>query len=426
MKSFLRKLKKLIPERSPIRLGWHYVKAFAAALRYRFPARKLTVIGITGTDGKTTTVMMTAHILRSTGKKVGVISTTAFHIGDHIQLNVTQKTSMSPFIVQKKLREMVNGGCTHAVIEVSSHGLVQGRVHHISPKVAAITNTSPEHLDYHKTMERYRKDKGKLFAMLKAKGTKVLNRADETYKEYSTIPSSQTITYGKEGSDLWITDIVSLSNGCHAKLHTDLGGVNDLVLSIPGTFNLENAQCAIACGMALGVPLQASLDALTGFHGVPGRLQRIDEGQRFPVYIDFTVTPEAYRKTLHTLRGMTPEGKRILVLVSSCGNRMPEKRPMIGKIASELADIVVVTSEETYGESHSKIMDEIWSGIDQDAVMAFRVPDRREAIEFILAQAQENDSVALCGMGGVTTMMTEKGQIPWDEAAIAREVLRSL
>ena len=422
--SVLRKIKRLVPERSPLRLGWHYAKAFIAALRYGFPARKHTVIGITGTDGKTTTVMMTAHILRSAGKKSGVISTTAFHIDDRVELNVTQKTSMSPSIVQKKLRQMVNAGCTFAVIEVSSHGLVQGRVHHIYPAVAAITNTSPEHLDYHKTMEQYRRDKGKLFSMLKRKGAKVLNAADETYALYSLIPSSKTIIYGKEGSDLWVTDVASLSSGCHARLHTDLGGVSDLTLSIPGTFNLENAQCAIGCAMAIGIPLETSLDALKSFRGVEGRLQRIDEGQSFNVYVDFTVTPEAYRRTLETLRGMTPPGKRVLVLASSCGNRMPEKRPLIGRITSDLADIVVVTSDETYGEPHGKIMDEIWEGIDQDSAIAFRVPDRREAIEFILAQAQEGDSVALCGMGGVTTMMTAKGQIPWDEAKIARDVLR--
>lgn len=426
MKSLLRRLKRLVPERHPIRLGWHYVKAFAAALRFGFPARKLTVVGITGTDGKTTTVMMIAHILRSSGKRVGVISTTAFHIDDRIELNVTQKTSMSPFIVQKKLRQMVNAGCEFAVVEVSSHGLVQGRVHHIYPAVAAITNTSPEHLDYHKTMEQYRRDKGKLFSMLKGSGTKVLNRVDETFGIYSQIPSSETITYGKEGNDLWITDVASLPDGCRCKLHTNLGGVNNLTLSIPGTFNLENAQCAIGCAMALGIPLESCIDALKGFRGVEGRLQRIDEGQSFNVYVDFTVTPEAYRRTLETLRGMTPAGKRVLVLASSCGNRMPEKRPLIGKIAGDLADVVVVTSDETYGEPHGKIMDEIWAGIDQDDAIAFRVPDRREAIEFILAQAQEGDSVALCGMGGVTTMMTAKGQIPWDEAKIARDVLCSL
>lgn len=426
MKALLRRLKKLIPERSPLRLGWHYAKAFGAALRYGFPARRLTVIGITGTDGKTTTVTMIAHILTQAGRKVGVISTTAFQIAGRIELNVTQKTSMSPFIVQGKLREMADAGCEIAVVEVSSHGLVQGRVHHIFPSVSAITNTSPEHLDYHRTMEQYRRDKGKLFHMLKGKGTKVLNSADETYVLYSSIPSSETITFGKEGSDLWVTDVASLSNGCHSKLHTDLGGVGDLVLCIPGTFNLENAQCAIGCAMALGIPLETCIDALGSFHGVEGRLQRIEEGQPFNVYVDFTVTPGAYRRTLETLRGMTSAGKRVLVLASSCGNRMPEKRPMIGKIVSDLADIVVITSDETYGEPHRKIMDEIWSGIDQDATMSFRVPDRREAIKFILAQAQEGDSVALCGMGGLTTMMTEKGQIPWDEAKITREVLRSL
>ncbi len=426
MRSLLRRLKKFIPERSPVRLSWHYARAFCAAMRYGFPARKLTVIGITGTDGKTTTVTMTAHILRHAGRKTGLISTTAFQIGDQIELNVTQKTSMSPFIVQKQLRRMVDAGCEFAVIEVSSHGLVQGRVHHISPFVAGITNTAEEHLDYHKTMLQYRKDKGKLFHMLKGRGTKVLNGNDETYEMYKDIPSAETIIYNSRESDLWVTDVMNAENGCSAVLHTDLGGTANLTLAIPGIFNIENALCAIGCSLAVGIPLDHCLDALSSFTGVEGRLQEIKEGQNFRVFVDFTVTPQAYEKVLTTLKAMVPRGKRILVMMGSCGNRMPEKRPLLGKICSDIADVVVLTSDETYGESHEKIIDEIWAGVDQSHAMAFKVPDRKEAIMFTLAQAQEGDIVLLAGMAGVTTMMTAEGQIPWDEQMIAREVLRSL
>jgi len=423
--SLLRSLKKIVPERSLLRLAWHNAKAFCAALRYGFPALKLIIIGVTGTDGKTTTVSMIAHILKLTGKKVGMVSTTSFCIGDVVELNVTQKTSMSPFILQKMLRRMVNAGCAFAVIEVSSHGLVQGRVNHIFPRVAAITNTAEEHLDYHKTMEQYRRDKGKLFHMLRGGNIKVLNGNDPTLDEYRSIPSDETIIYGMTSGNYWLTDEVATALGSRALLHTDLGGCVELELSVPGFFNLQNALCAICCASALQIPLDECVQALASFKGVSGRLEEIETGATFRVFIDFTVTPQAYERVLSTLRTI-PGCKRVLVLFGSCGNRMPEKRPLIGKICSDHADVLVVTSDETYGEPHEKIMDELWSGIDQNNAVAFKVPDRREAIEFILAQAMEGDIVLLAGMAGVTTMMTANGQIPWNEGEIAKELLRSI
>jgi UDP-N-acetylmuramoyl-L-alanyl-D-glutamate--2,6-diaminopimelate ligase len=429
MRSFLRPLKRLnalIPKRSPVRLGWHFGKAILAVLRFGFPARHLKVIAVTGTDGKTTTVAMIRHILGSSGKKVGMISTTSFQIGDQIELNVTQKTSVNPFVLQRQLRRMVAAECEYAVIEVSSHGLVQGRVNHIFPDVAAITNISPEHLDYHGTMERYVQDKGRLFSLLNGKGAKVLNGLDPSFHPFKKIPSKATVIYNSPEGDLWCTETREGREGVSAKLHTDLGGIAELKLAIPGTFNLENAQCAIGCLTAVGIPLEVALRALESFPGVPGRLERIEEGQPFSVYVDFTVTAASYAKILQTLRALTPDGKRFLVLTGSCGNRMREKRSLIGKACGEYADIVVVTSDETYGEPHEKIIEEIRSGIDASQAHAEEIVDRREAINFILREAKPGDMVVICGMAGVTTMMTEQGQIPWDERSIVREALRSL
>ena len=425
MTSIIRIIKRLIPSRSPIRLGWHYAKAFVAALINGFPARKLTVIGVTGTDGKTTVVSMISHILQNAGRKVGSASTTSFRIGDKVEANVTQKTSMSPFLLQKKLREMVKAGCEFGVLEISSHGLVQGRVHHVFPQVAAVTNTSEEHLDYHGTMEKYRKDKGKLFRMLKGKGTKVLNAADESYRVYRNIPSGDTVTFNDPDGGYWTSEENAKCEMRNAKLHTDLGGIVDLGLSIPGAFNFDNAMCAIGCCVSVGIPLDVCVNALSNFRGVEGRLEEIDEGQNFRVFVDFTVTVAAYEGILSSLRSMMGSDGRLLVLTGACGNRMQEKRPSLGKVCSERADVVVVTSDETYGEPHEKIIEEIWSGIDQSACEAHKVKDRREAIEFIIAQARDGDVVAICGMAGVTTMMTPEGQIEWDEGEIVREVLRS-
>ncbi|MBI5794592.1 UDP-N-acetylmuramyl-tripeptide synthetase [Candidatus Uhrbacteria bacterium] len=415
-------LKSLLGNRNPIRLLWHHAKAFAAGLRYGFPARKLTVIGITGTDGKTTTVMMTAHILDKAGIAAGAVSTSFFSIRGMIEENPTHKTSMSPFILQSFLRRCVKEGCTHAVVEISSHGLVQHRNDFLRPAVAAITNTSPEHLDYHKTMEQYRKDKGTLFSMLQGKGTKVLNADDETFTLYKEILSKRTIVYSPL-RDLKNIETTTLST--NAIVSVD--GVSVAVkLPIPGTFNLYNALCALSCAAAVGIAPQKSADALATFTGVPGRMERIDEGQPFSVYVDFTVSPAAYEKTLDAIRATLAEGKRLLVLTGSCGDRMPEKRPMIGAIVSDRADVVVVSEDETLTEDQNKVIDEVWTGIDQGKIEAHKIFDRREGILFLLKEARPGDAVALCGMGACTTMQTREGLRPWDEREVAQEILRDI
>jgi UDP-N-acetylmuramyl-tripeptide synthetase len=420
------RLKALIPQRHPLRIGWHYAKAFIATLRYGFPARKLTVIGITGTDGKTTTVGMLAHILLRAGKSVGAASTAFIQINDHCEENATHLTSLSPFALQKILRNFVNMKCKYAVIEMSSHGLVQGRTHHTYPQVAGITNTAQEHLDYHGSMQQYRRDKGLIFHLLRGKGTKVINGADESYALYKDIPSKNTVTYGKENSDLWLTDIRADTNSTSALIHKEKSKDHRLSLCMPGTFNLENALCAIGCATALGIEVEKATECLKDFKSLPGRMERIDEGQAFSVFVDFTMTPQAYEKTLSTLRAMVGDAGRVLVLCSCCGNREKEKRPDIGLICSQLADVVVATEDETYGEDPHAVLEEVWAGVDTNQADAHKIFDRREAITFLFEHAMEGDAVVLCGMGPFSTMSKLEGPIPWDEREVAREILRSL
>ncbi len=481
----LQHVKGLLPDRHPARLTWHWLKAFMAALRYGFPARNLTVIGITGTDGKTTTVSMTAHILHEAGIAIGAVSTSFFRIKGTIEENPTHKTSMSPFIFQKFLHRCVREGCTHVVAEISSHGLVQHRNDFLWPTVAAITNISPEHLDYHGTMEQYTQDKAILFRMLRKDGASILNANDETYDEYRKIPTRWRIAWssshtfasavtqrggrapaladpernvpfdsssmrseslrapfsfrrGPKGPRFsrrvndhecafWSTEIQEEPQGLRATVHCNAEEDTwNLHVNIPGRFNLENALCAISCAHAVGVAVDRAVSALASFPGVPGRMERIDEGQLFSVYVDFTVTPKAYERTLSAIRATLAPGNRLLVLTGSCGNRMPEKRPMIGKIVSEMADVVVVSEDETVTEDPQKVLDEVWVGIDQNKTEAHQIFDRREGIAFLFKNAREGDAVALCGMGACTTMQTRKGLRPWDEREVARELLRNI
>jgi len=418
----LKGLKSNIGDRNPLRILWHRTKGFLAALRYGFPARKLTVIGITGTDGKTTTVGMTAHILLENTIKCGALSTAFLSIGNKEHWNETQKTSPSPFVIQKFLRDCVTAQCTHAVLECSSHGLVQGRLMFIFPNVATITNISKEHLDYHGSMQQYIKDKSILFTMLKSKGTKVLNMDDETFNDYSAISSLRSVSYSTKNTDasVFASQISLEPTGSTATIDSSI-----LHLNIPGEFNIENALCAIGCTSEF-VNLENACKALQSFSGVPGRMEAIDEGQNFSVFVDFTVTPAAYEKTLLTLRKMIGVDKKILVLTGSCGDRMKEKRPIVGGLCSSLADIVVVTNEDPYTEDPQAIIDEVWNGIDQHICSAKQIFDRKEAIKWILSQAKEGDAVILCAKGSDTTMWVSSGQIPWNEREVAREVLRAL
>lgn len=425
-------LKKLVPEQGVVRLGWHRLKALAAAIRCGFPARGLTIVGITGTDGKTTTVGMTAHILQHSGKKAGALSTAHFQVGDQVTWNATQKTSPSPFVIQGFLKKLKAAGCTHAVLEYSSHGLIQSRTRFTWPKVAGITNLTAEHLDYHGTMDEYQRAKRKLFEMLPSSGTKVLNLEDHTYDDYATIPTTRTLSYTareiarhSHGERLWATGVTTDRNGIKATVHHDQSTA-ELALPMAGSFNLDNALCAIGCAMGCGVAFEDAVNALNSFHGIPGRMEKIDAGQPFAVFVDFTVTPAAYEKTLSTLKAMLSPGQRLLVLTGSCGDRMKEKRPHVGHIVSEFADIMVVANEDPYTEDPQKIIDEVWAGVDQTKTEAHKIFDRKEAIQFLFKTAKSGDIVVLCGKGSDTTMWVKEGKIPWNEREIARELLKSL
>lgn len=436
-------LKKMMAQRNPLRLLWHRGKAFVAAVRFGFPATRLTVIGITGTDGKTTSVGMTAHILNVHGIKAGALSTAFFQVGTNVTFNATQKTSPSPFTVQRFLRRCLRAGCTHVVLEVSSHGLDQGRLDWTYPSIAAITNLAEEHLDYHGTMEDYLRTKGKLFHKVGMRGTKILHTSDRSTAYLRTIPTQGTMHYNQYATvdslepqitgpveDFWASDVLLRSDGCDATVHFQsqdphMQFERQLRLRIPGGFNVENALCAIACCKALPeqVAFQGAVDALATFAGVPGRMERIDAGQPFTVIVDFTVTPQSYERTLSTIKQGLAPGQRLLVLTGSCGDRMKEKRPIVGRICSEHADVVVVSNEDPYTEDPLHIIEEVWMGIDQSRTRAHKLFDRKEAIAFLLAEARPGDAVVLCGKGSDTTMWVKDGQVPWNEREIVRAML---
>jgi len=435
-------LKRIFPDQHPLRITAHRIKNHFIVLLYGNPSKKLAVIGVTGSDGKTTTVGMIGHILRAHGKKVAIVSTAYFDVDADIRPNPTQKTSVDTGTLQRILKRAVRTGCTHAVIEASSHGLMQGRLAGIHPTVAVMTNLTMEHLDYHGTMEEYMLAKALLIRSLGPGGTKILNADDRMSLAFSDIPSKYTISYGiRTDADFKATNVRSEPRSSSAEIVTKTGEKATLSLQIPGAFNVENALAAIAAVSALGINLSDACRALASFGGVAGRIEPIVLGQPFAVYIDFTVTPRAYQETLTTIRESMKGNGRLLVLCGSCGDRMKEKRPLVGEICTRLADLTVVTNEDPYTEDPEKIIDDVLAGVPSSIPIVgsvddyrrssvqghacVRLSDRMDAIDFLLGEARPGDALLFAGKGSDVTMMTASGQIPWNEREILRQKLAS-
>jgi len=438
----IRKLKSLFSPTHPLRLSWHWLKSFAARTYYRNPANKLTVIGITGTDGKTTTVTLTAKILEKAGHKVGMASTTHFKIDRKEWQNTTHKTTLAPFQLHSLLKRMVKAGCKYAVIETSSHALAQHRVAGISYDVVCVTNVSPEHLDYHKSMRAYRRDKMKLFKNLfsskRKNGTQKISihNADdhENFDEFMKFKADRKIAYGlKLIEDSRVDGMVRASDIQLFPDHTNLilktpQEKLKVRLNLPGDFNVENLLAATAICFSQGVSLKAVREACKEVVLIPGRMETIREGQDFQVFVDFAMTPDGYQKLLKTLRKVTKNN--LWIVFGCCGDRDRKKRPRLGEICGELADRVVICDDEPYTENPQNIRNMILEGLDNANAVRdkdyFEIPDRTEAIEFACKNAQAGDTIVIPGMGDLEGRTFSDGIRPWNEREEVRGILRKL
>jgi UDP-N-acetylmuramoyl-L-alanyl-D-glutamate--2,6-diaminopimelate ligase len=430
----MRRLKNIVSPTHPIRLFWHKMKAMLAAMLYGFPGKKLTVIGITGTDGKTTTVTLTAKILEKAGLKIGVASTVIMRIGNREWQNTSHKTSLTPFALQRHLRDMVRAGCTHAIIEVSSHGLSQNRLWGVPFSVAAITNITPEHLDYHVSMKNYRSDKYKLFRSLAVEpkvGVVNLDDGDTAgdiiqMKGFKKIGYSRDGASGKTADGVVRADAVEYTNA--ATLLTITAGTETkrVSLFLPGSYNVENLLCAAAVGYAVGIKLAAVEKACREIRGIPGRFEEIDEGQNFRVIVDFAMTEDGYTRLLRMMRKMTD--KKVWVVFGCCGDRDQYKRSVIGEVCATNADYVIVTDDEPYTEDPAAIRKMILSGLTdlEEGANFWEIPDRKDAIMHALEGAKEGDVVVIPGMGDLEGRTFEDGVLEWSDRDIVRELLNTL
>lgn len=395
---------------------------------YGHPGHELLMIGLTGTDGKTTTAAQVSWILRQAGIQTGLIGTLGIQIGDGTDAAMGHQTTPESHLVQGYLRQMVEAGTRAAVIEATSHGLAMHRLDGTPFHIAGVTNITHEHLEFHKTIENYRAAKGILIQRVAdASGTVILNAEDEGAMSLRSLAGhTQVRTYAISDAscDFHAEHVVASNSGIGFDLHVG-DNLHALTLPMLGEFNVANSLCAIAVCEAAGVPVEQAIDALTRAPGVPGRMQQIDAGQPFSVVVDYAHTPASLSKILQLLRDLTPDGK-VIVVSGSAGERDVAKRPLQGKVMADLADVVVIASEDPRNEAPMQILEDIAAGIDNEHADVHLVEDRREAIALAFSMAAPGDVVLLAGKGHETSIIWGFEHRPWDEAAVARELLGSL
>lgn len=403
-----------------------------SAAFYGHPSRELTMIGLTGTDGKTTTSYLVRRILESAGLQTGVIGTVGIEIGDGTSHHLPHQTTPESNLVQGYLREMVEHGTTHAVLEATSHGLAMHRLDGTEFTIAGVTNITHEHLEYHRTLENYRRAKAILIERVYVQsGAVVLNADDEGARSMAAYaPGGHVIWYSMQNgsADLFADGIVVDDNGARFILHVD-GARHAVSLPLLGEFNVANALCAIGVARAAGVEVKDAVHALMDAEGVPGRMNRVVEGQPFNVVVDYAHTPESLEKIMRLLKRLH-EGHRVIIVSGSAGERDPFKRPLQGSVMAELADVAIVTSEDPRNEDPDVIIEQIAAGAREKGAVKgeslLTLTDRREAIRTAFELAQPGDCVVLAGKGHETSIIWGFEHRPWDEAAVAREELRAL
>ncbi len=374
------------------------------------PARALCVLGVTGTNGKTTTTYLLKSVLeRVLGAKVGLIGTNQNMIGEEVL--PAHRTTPESYEVQRLLREMADAGCSHAVMEVSSHALALHRVDEIFFRVGIFTNLTQDHLDFHGTMERYRDAKGLLFAQ---SATAVLNLDDEAGAYYAESAPCKVLTYSerKDAADLTAKNLRLFPDRVEFEA-VAVGAISRVKLPIPGGFTVYNALGVIACCMALGLELGEVAAALGQARGVKGRIEVVPVPADYAVLIDYAHTPDALENILTAVRDFTKG--RLICLFGCGGDRDRTKRPVMGGIASALADLCVVTSDNPRTEEPGAILADILGGMSAGGAPYLVEPDRRAAIRLALSQARAGDVVVLAGKGHETYQEIDGVQHHLDE-----------
>ena len=431
-------IRKMVPKKifRFFQPAYHFLLALSGNLVYRFPGKKMICIGVTGTNGKSTTVEIINSILKSAGYKTGMLSTVAFEINGEREENKTSRTTLGRWQTPKMLRKMVKAGCRYAIIEVASEGIIQFRTWGIPFDVAVFTNLSPEHLNTHGTMANYRRAKGKLFENLatsmrkkKIQGAKkikiskvnVFNADDKEAKYFGAFPADIHYGFGLKKGDVRAQKINQ-----DTKLSFDINFQNKsyyIQTDLVGRFNVLNILAAWAVGFSQGIDPRKIKWGIEDLKSVRGRMEKVAEKNGVKYYIDYAMTPDSYRLLFEEMREIA-SGK-VIAVFGAAGDRDRKKRPIIGEIAAQKVDYTILTDDEPYSEDPKKIITEIESGFKKIGKENYKIiRDRKEAIKEAARMAQSGDVVVIPGIGHQAYRnVGGTKKVIWNESEVIREVL---
>lgn len=422
--------RKVLPKSALVGLEKSYRKSRAKIISARFgnPARDLRVIAVTGTNGKTTTVNFLNEILKEAGYRTAMFSTANIEIAGKQTVNDTNSTTATVARLQKFFRDAKKADVEFALIEATSHALDQYKFEGVPIEMAIMTNLTQDHLDYHKTMENYAAAKAKLFEM--NPNLVVLNVDDEWFDYFNNFATeSQKITYGEgESADVKIEKFKLYKKGSEADLRIDNNVELEIATNLPGEFNIYNMTAAAAGAYLLGISLKDIQEGIANLEGVSGRFEYATPGLPFDTIVDYAHTPDALEKLLKSAKEISKN--RTILVFGACGDRDREKRPIMGKIAQDLADRIIITDEENYTEDATQIREEIISGIskknDKLPANIQEIPDRKEAIRKALQIAGKGDIVLITGLGHEVYRVIDGEKTPWNDTQIVREIAQEI
>lgn len=411
MKQLLEKL----PFYNQAVLPYHFAQGVIANLKYHSPAQKLRVIGVTGTNGKTTTAFLIWQMLNHSGHKAGLMTTVAWGV-DQLTPELGHMTTVDAFTLNQRIQKILNQKAEFLVLEVTSHALAEFRTLGIPVEIAVFTNLTHEHLDYHKTFKNYRNAKGKLFK--KAKFS-ILNADDPAIEYYKTVAKDYT-TYGIKNGENRAKDIKLSVDGVEYSV-----GDMKIKTHLPGEFNVMNSLAASLVGKKLGLKNQEIIAGIASLSSVEGRMTIIDEGQPFSVIVDYAHAPDALEKVFDSVKG---HKGRIISIHGGAGRRDPSTRSIRGEILGRNSDIVIITEDDSRDEDPQKIADSFLDGakkahkvMDKDL---FCELDRKKAIKLAFDKAKKGDLVLILGKGHEKTILRADGPHPFEDIKVARSLLK--
>jgi len=423
----VRQVRKVLPAGTVKRVEKAYRKGRVklVSARYGNPARGLSVIAVTGTNGKTTTANYLNEILKADGRTTAMFSTAVIEVAGERQLNELNATVASTARMQQFFRDAKKAGVDHVILEVTSHSLDQHKLDGVPIECAIMTNLTQDHLDYHGTMEHYAEAKGKLFALHPR--FIVLNRDDEWFDFFNAYePGEQKISYGAgDEAEAKITRVKLYKRGSEAQIVIDHQTKLDLTTALPGKFNVYNMTAAASAAYLFHVSLEAIADGVANLEEVPGRFERVVEDKPYEVIVDYAHTPDALEQLLEATKAITKN--RVILVFGATGDRDKGKRPIMGGIAARLADRIILTDEESYNEDPDQIRLMVMEGI-VDAhgdAKTDEVPDRAQAIEKALSIARTGDTILVTGMGHEKFRIINGERLPWNDADVVRELLNN-